>query len=157
MSERYTVHLDDLIEAGIEHKLAAFRGRCAVANGCFDGLHPGHLEILAALDTIAYTRGFRPIVAINSDLSVRRLKGPSRPLIPQRARSLLINYLKWPFTVVIFDEDSPQRLMDYLMPAVVVKGSEYTAESVVKWSGSEVVSVDMLPGWSTTSIIGDTR
>ncbi len=132
-------------------------GNCMVANGCFDILHPGHISLLASLDTIAYQERLRPIVAMNSDESVARLKGPRRPVVPQESRAMLINYLKWPLTVVIFDEDSPQRLMDILRPKVVLKGAEYPEDSVVRWSGSRVMTVPMKPRWSTSSIVGDTR
>ncbi len=163
MSERFTVHLDEL-HPTTGNTLAEARGTvgipiggCIVANGCFDILHPGHLRLLATLDTLAYQMRLRPVVAINSDESVRRLKGFERPVVPQESRSVLINNLKWPFTVVIFDEDTPQRLMDLLRPAAVVKGSEYPPESVVKWKDSLVITVGMIPHWSTTEIVGNTR
>ena len=157
MSERYTVHLDQLCDQSPPPDLFKCIGRCAIANGCFDILHPGHLSLLATLDTEAYRRGLRPIVAINSDISIRRMKGPKRPIVPQESRSLLLNSLKWPFTVVIFEEETPQRLMDLLQPKFVLKGAEYPIGDVVRWEGSEVVTVDMVPRWSTTKIVGDTR
>lgn len=156
-TERYTIHLDELEKDWTHLELSKFRGKCIVANGCFDILHPGHISLLAQLDTIAYRSGFRPIVAMNSDVSVRRLKGDRRPIVPQESRALLINNLKWPFTVVLFDEETPQRLMDLLQPAIVVKGAEYPLSSVVKWKDSEVVTVEMVSRWSTTKIVGDTR
>jgi D-beta-D-heptose 7-phosphate kinase/D-beta-D-heptose 1-phosphate adenosyltransferase len=136
-------------------KDCGYVGRCAVANGCFDLIHPGHLELLRHLDQVARQRDLFAIVAMNSDASVRRLKGPSRPIIPEACRADLLNNLRWPFTVVLFDEDTPQELMDFLKPPVVVKGAEYRQEDVVRWSGSEVLSVPMMDGWSTTGIIGD--
>ena len=159
-SERFTVHLDDLNPADDKASFwETWVGRCVVANGCFDGLHPGHLSLLAHLDTIAYQRGLRPIVALNSDSSVKQLKGIGRPFFPQDVRAKLINHLKWPFTVVIFAERTPQRLMDFLQPKVVVKGGEYVPgfANVVRWRDSEVVCVPMLGGWSTTRLLGDTR
>ncbi len=166
MSERFTVHLDDVekeltVRRGIffdrEQRYDSWVGACAVANGCFDILHPGHLSLLAILDTEAYRRGLRPLVAMNSDASVRRLKGDRRPIVPQESRAKLINSLKWPLTVVIFEEDTPQRLMDLLRPRIVVKGSEYPPETVIRWRDSEVVSVGMVPRYSTSAIVGDTR
>lgn len=164
MSERLTINLDNLDDINGFPPLSIYRsllqsiqGRCAVANGCFDVLHPGHLSLLAQLDTLAYQRRLRPIVAINSDASVKRLKGNSRPFVPQESRAALLNNLKWPFTVIIFEEDTPQRLMDLLRPPLVVKGSEYDPTKVVKWSGSEVVTMPMIDGWSTTKMLGDTR
>lgn len=159
MSERFTIHLNDLFtaESHAQQFLTDVQGRCIVANGCFDILHPGHLSLLATLDTVAYQMKLRPIVAMNSDASVRRLKGDRRPIVPQESRSALINSLKWPLTVVVFDEDSPQLLMDTLQPSAVLKGAEYPADSVVRWAGSQVITVDMVPRWSTSRIVGDTR
>jgi len=171
MSERITVHLDEvaarikfyedtkalnLFDDAIDSVIGSI-GKCMVANGCFDGCHPGHLVLIASLDTLAYSRKLRPIIALNSDDSVKRLKGSGRPIMPQLARASLLNNLKWPMTVVIFDENTPQRLMDILRPSAVLKGSEYAPESVVRWKDSEVVTVPMLPNWSTTKILGDTR
>jgi rfaE bifunctional protein nucleotidyltransferase chain/domain len=168
-SERFTIRLDEL-ELALKYPtevslnclsgaedLSSIIGKCIVANGCFDILHPGHLSLLAYLDTIGYRRGLRPIVALNSDKSVRAIKGLGRPIVPEESRSRLINSLKWPFTVVTFDEETPQRLMDLLQPKVVLKGSEYPTDSVVRWKDSEVLTVEMVPRWSTTGIMGDTR
>lgn len=167
MNERVTRTLDQLFQDSsfdtVSHGIRMSHSRCIVANGCFDVLHPGHLSLLAHLDTIAYERRLRPIVALNSDASIRRLKGGGRPVVQQEARSLLINNLKWPLTVVIFDEDTPQRLMDLLWPAVVLKGAEYATTDVVRFMGgphtpaSEVITVPMLADWSTSRILGDTR
>lgn len=162
--ERYTVRLDELELSPDGLWLSNKKGQpirvghSVVANGCFDGMHPGHLYLFGHLDTLAYRKRLRPIVAINSDASVRRLKGPERPVWPEEVRSTVINCLKWPLTVVIFDEDTPQRLMDLLKPAMVLKGAEYTSKDVVRWEGSEVATVPMLEDWSTSRILaGDTR
>ena len=165
MTERFTITLDELDRGCFNEKglyvesdlVAKLRGRCIVTNGCFDILHPGHLSLLATLDTIAYKQCLRPIVALNSDVSVRKLKGEQRPAVPQASRAALLNALKWPFTVILYDEETPRRLMDLLQPVAVLKGAEYPASSVVRWSGSQVISVDMVPNWSTTGILGDTR
>ncbi len=161
MSERITLHLDDL-DLGRNTAewdgLLGHIGRIAVANGCFDILHPGHLSLLATLDTVAYRRRLRPVVALNSDASVRRLKGDRRPIVPQESRATLLNNLRWPLTVIIFEDDTPQRLMDLLRPPVVLNGAEYPADAVVRWESSEVVSVDMVPRWSSSGIVaGNTR
>lgn len=176
MTERFTIHLDDLLEREnpsssrliskldemSEREMRAlevlrFRGRCVVANGCFDILHPGHLSLLATLDTVAHAHGYRPIVALNSDESTRKLKGNGRPVVDQMTRATLINHLKWPLTVVIFDEVTPQRLMDILQPPIVVKGREYHDKEVVRWKDSRVIYVQMVDGYSTSRILGDTR
>ena len=154
MNNRSVIHLNDL-----EKLLEVYDviGRCAIANGCFDILHPGHLAIFEMLDEVSYHRGLKPIVAINSDESIKRIKGEGRPIVPQFARATLITNLRWDLCVVIFDEDTPQRLMDFLKPRVVVKGSEYDKESVIRWKGSEVISPSMVPNWSTSAIIGDRK
>lgn len=157
MTERITFRLDEAISDGENGALWRWRGRCAVANGCFDGCHPGHLEILAALDAEAYKRGLRPIVAVNSDASIRMLKGSDRPVMPEIARATLINNLRWPLTVVIFDEMTPHRLMEFLQPVIVIKGGEYDPKSVVRWKDSEVITVPMKDSWSTTNILRNTR
>lgn len=160
MNERVTYHLTDLL---LSRRIPAFMhlrthfesiaGRCVVANGCFDILHPGHLVLLEALDRTARQTGLRSVVALNSDSSVRTLKGDRRPIVPQESRAALINSLVWPMTVVIFDEDTPQLLMDTLRPRFVIKGSEYPEDSVIRWSGSQVILVDMVSRWSTTGIV----
>lgn len=171
--ERFTVHLDDLetpfdrggdvnaTEGYLETKsfvsIGIPIGNTIVANGCFDGCHPGHLSLFAQLDRIAYEKRLRPIVALNSDRSVRELKGPGRPFMPQNVRATLINNLKWPLTVVIFDEETPKRLMGILKPRYVLKGGQYDPDTVVRWNGSEVITVPMVDDWSTSKILGDTR
>lgn len=163
---RHVLHLDTIASSILsdsprEQAYDHLVGNCVVANGCFDILHRGHLDLLRELDYEAHLRGrLRAIVAINSDESVRRLKGDRRPNVPQESRSYLLTHLQWPFTVVIFEEDTPQRLMDLLKPRAVVKGSEYPPDSVIRWmgneysKGSEVVSVGMVPRYSTTILMG---
>lgn len=157
MAERIVIHLDDLAksiesESRREQSYDRWVGNCVVANGCFDIIHPGHLRVI---QTLYVTAGYRiPVIAINSDSSVKRLKGSTRPFITESARAELLTSLKWPVNVVIFDEDTPQRLMDLLKPPIVVKGSQYSEESVVRWKDSRVVLCPMEDGWSTTKIIG---
>ena len=151
MDDRLVIHFDDLLGDGAA--LSLLQENCVVANGCFDVLHLGHLSLLRELDRQARTCAMPAVVALNSDRSVRSLKGPSRPVVPQESRARLLSELRWPFVVVIFDDDTPQRLMDTLRPRVVVKGAEYSADSVIRWVNSMVVTVDMNPGWSTTGIL----
>lgn len=158
---RFLVRLDDLKLSLRSAETSGFFsigipiGTCAVANGCFDVLHLGHLRLLEKFHHAARCRGLRPIIALNSDDSIRRLKGAGRPIVPERCRGELLTSLLWPFTVVIFDEDTPQRLMDVLRPRLVVKGAEYDPTHVIRWSGSEVLTVEMSPGWSTSGILGE--
>jgi len=123
-------------------------------NGCFDLLHPGHLALLrqarAACD--------RLIVGLNSDSSVQRLKGPTRPVQSEAARSAVLASLSMVDGVVIFSDDTPLRLIETLRPDVLVKGADYTVETVVGadlvqgWGG-KVVLATLEPGQSTTNTI----
>ena len=152
MSElRLVTHLDSFQEN--PWILARIKGRCGVANGCFDVLHSGHLHLLRHLDVLCRLRGVHPVVALNSDQSLREIKGQRRPIVPQGSRAELLTHLYWPMTVVIFDEPTPQRLMDTLEPPLVLKGSDYDPSAVVRWSGSEVRTVELLPGWSTSALL----
>lgn len=113
--------------------------RVVVANGCFDLLHVGHVRYLAG----ARALGDVLIVGVNSDDSVRRLKGPGRPLMPAAERAELVGALFVVDHVVIFDDDTADRLVALLRPAVHAKGTDYTRESVperatVRASGGEV-------------------
>jgi len=127
--------------------------RVVFTNGCFDLLHPGHLELLQR----AAAAGDRLVVGLNSDASVRRLKGPTRPLQGQGDRARLLAALQQVDLVVIFEEDTPLVLIERLRPQVLVKGADYQeheivgAEQVRSWGG-EVLRVPLLPGHSTTRL-----
>jgi D-beta-D-heptose 7-phosphate kinase/D-beta-D-heptose 1-phosphate adenosyltransferase len=123
-------------------------------NGCFDLIHPGHVSLLnqakAACD--------RLIVGLNSDASARRLKGPSRPIQTQTARSVVLASLAPVDLVTLFDEDTPLRLIEVIKPDVLIKGADYTKEQVVGADvvigyGGEVVLAKLEPGHSTTGTI----
>ncbi len=123
-------------------------------NGVFDLLHPGHIDILTA----ARTLGDALIVGVNSDDSVRRLKGPSRPVRAEQDRALVLGALESVDAVVVFDEDTPLQLIRVLLPDVLVKGGDYTVESVVGapevlGRGGDVVIVPLTPGHSTTGTV----
>jgi len=125
-----------------------------IANGCFDLLHPGHVALIrqAALSCD------RLIMALNSDHSVRRLKGPLRPVQDEAARAAVMGAIKGVSAVVVFDEDTPLELIRALQPDVIVKGSDYTEDrvvgaDVVKARGGRVVLVDLEPGHSTTNLV----
>jgi D-beta-D-heptose 7-phosphate kinase/D-beta-D-heptose 1-phosphate adenosyltransferase len=123
-------------------------------NGCFDLLHPGHLRLLET----ARASCDRLLVGLNGDHSVKRLKGPSRPIQSQLARALVLASLNYVDGVVIFDEETPVELIRALKPDVLVKGGEYKPEEVVgaellaEWGG-KLLLVDMMPGWSTTATV----
>ncbi len=127
-------------------------------NGVFDLIHPGHLTYLAQARAI----GDRLIVGLNSDESVRRLKGPNRPILPQSARAQLLASLFFVDGVVLFDEDTPLEVIKFIKPDVLVKGGDYTEAQIVgaqevKAYGGEVRVLDFVAGFSSTSIIESIR
>jgi D-beta-D-heptose 7-phosphate kinase/D-beta-D-heptose 1-phosphate adenosyltransferase len=128
--------------------------RIAFTNGCFDLLHPGHVALLNQ----ARRSADRLVVGLNSDLSVRRLKGPGRPVQSEVARATVLASLKAVDAVVIFQEDTPLELITALEPDVLVKGADYTIETVVgadvvQQRGGKVLLADLVPAHSTTSTI----
>ncbi|MDF7674116.1 D-glycero-beta-D-manno-heptose-7-phosphate kinase [Acetobacteraceae bacterium ESL0709] len=127
--------------------------RVVFTNGCFDLLHPGHISLIQQ----AAALGDRLIVALNSDESVRRLKGSERPFQDQKARAIVIGALKGVDLVVIFEEDTPLETIMAVRPDVLVKGSDYKEDQViggdfVKSCGGRVVLVDLVAGRSTTAL-----
>jgi D-beta-D-heptose 7-phosphate kinase/D-beta-D-heptose 1-phosphate adenosyltransferase len=124
------------------------------ANGCFDILHPGHVALLAE----AAAGCDRLIVALNSDASTRRLKGPTRPAQMQEARACVMGALKGVAAVVIFEEDTPKALIEALQPDLLVKGADYRIEDVVgadvvQARGGRVLLVETVAGHSTTRLL----
>jgi D-beta-D-heptose 7-phosphate kinase/D-beta-D-heptose 1-phosphate adenosyltransferase len=127
-------------------------------NGCFDIIHEGHVELLAE----ARSHCDRLIVAINSDASVRRLKGPTRPIQSERARARVISALAFVDAVVTFDTETPLDLITDLKPNVLIKGADYKVEEVagrgvVEANGGRVVLVPLVPNSSTTRIVEKMR
>lgn len=123
-------------------------------NGVFDILHHGHIDILSEAATFADIL----IVGVNSDASVKRLKGESRPVNPEASRALLLAALVIVDAVVIFEEDTPIELIKMIMPAVLVKGGDYTIDSIVGAKeviadGGEVKIVSLREGYSSSAII----
>ena len=129
--------------------------RVAFTNGVFDLLHPGHVDLLIAARRTADAL----IVGVNSDESVRRLKGSSRPVRSEAERAFVLAAVECVDLVVIFPEDTPLELVQTLKPDVIVKGGDYTETTIVgatevKSWGGRVVVVPLTPGQSTTAIIG---
>jgi rfaE bifunctional protein nucleotidyltransferase chain/domain len=130
-------------------------GRTVVfTNGCFDLLHPGHVALLEA----ARALGDVLVVGINADASVRRLKGPERPVVPEEERAETLLALEAVERVVVFAEDTPARVIDALVPDVLVKGADWGTDAIVgretvESAGGRVVRVPLLPGRSTTAIV----
>ena len=123
-------------------------------NGCFDILHKGHIEYLAN----AASLGTKLVIGLNTDASVKRLKGDSRPVNDENARALLLASLVFVDKVILFDTDTPRDLIDFVQPDVLVKGGDYKPEEIVgydivKAKGGEIVTLDFVEGYSTTSLI----
>lgn len=124
-------------------------------NGCFDILHQGHVDLLKR----AYALGDRTIVAINSDASVQSLdKAPGRPINDENARAEVLSALRYVDAVIIFNEPTPYELIEMIRPNVLVKGGDWKIDEIVgadivQASGGEVLSLDLVEGFSTTSII----
>jgi len=129
--------------------------RVVVTNGCFDLIHPGHTRLLRA----ARQLGDVLIVAVNSDASVRGLnKGPDRPILPEGERAEIIAALEGVDVVTLFDTVSVLPVIERMLPNVLVKGGTYkrteiVGHEVVEASGGEVVSIPVVEGFSTTSIV----
>jgi rfaE bifunctional protein nucleotidyltransferase chain/domain len=128
--------------------------RVVFTNGCFDILHPGHVEYLEA----ARALGDHLVVGINDDASVRRLKGPLRPVNPVAARARVLAALACVDAVLIFSEDTPAQLIAQVLPDVLVKGGDWPVEQIVGREivlarGGEVHSIPLSPGYSTSGII----
>jgi rfaE bifunctional protein nucleotidyltransferase chain/domain len=122
-------------------------------NGCFDVLHPGHLDLLKR----ARALGDALIVAINGDSSVKRLKGPNRPVFPEQERAEILSALDMVDYVTAFDEDTPLEAIVAIRPDVLVKGADWTDNIVgsreVEGWGGKVVALPLVAGQSTTGII----
>jgi D-beta-D-heptose 7-phosphate kinase / D-beta-D-heptose 1-phosphate adenosyltransferase len=118
-------------------------------NGCFDILHVGHIQYLEQSKNL----GDRLVVGLNSDASVRRLKGPSRPVNSQADRKRMLEALRCVDEVVIFDEDTPYDLIVSLQPDIVTKGGDYLPQNVVGCGLAKVVVLPYVDGKSTTRIL----
>jgi rfaE bifunctional protein nucleotidyltransferase chain/domain len=132
--------------------------RIVFTNGCFDLLHPGHIHSLEA----ARALGDVLIIGLNSDESVRTLKGSGRPVIPQDERAEILASMECVDAVVIFDELTPQRVVAALLPDVLVKGGDWPGNQIVgreevEAAGGKVVLIDVVPGYSTTEILSKIR
>jgi D-beta-D-heptose 7-phosphate kinase / D-beta-D-heptose 1-phosphate adenosyltransferase len=145
--------------AVLDERLDEWRGlRIGFTNGCFDLLHPGHIKLLS--ETRA--KCDRLIVGLNSDSSVRRLKGEGRPVQQTHARAEVLAALQAVDLVVIFDQDTPLELIRRVRPKILAKGGDYRREEVVghalvEEDGGQVILIDLVPGFSTTRIVRQSR
>lgn len=124
-------------------------------NGCFDILHRGHVEYLSH----ARDLGDILILGLNTDASVKRLgKSPERPINSQETRTIILAALECVDAIILFDEDTPLELIDFVQPDVLVKGSDYKAEDIVGYDivtakGGKVITIQLVDGFSTTKLI----
>lgn len=122
-------------------------------NGCYDVLHPGHIRLLEA----ARSLGDVLILALNTDASVQRLKGPTRPLISENQRAELAASLAAVDAVTFFDEDTPRELIASVLPDILIKGADWThfiaGREEVEAAGGRVLALPLEPGYSTTGIL----
>lgn len=123
-------------------------------NGCFDVLHYGHVSYLAEASDL----GDKMIIGLNSDSSVRRLKGETRPINGQHERAVLLSALQFVDAVVIFDEDTPENLINTIAPDFLVKGGDYTIDTIVGADfvmsyGGKVITIPIVENFSSTLII----
>ena len=123
-------------------------------NGCFDILHVGHIELLRQ----ARELGDILVVGLNSDKSIKKIKGEKRPIIPEADRYIILKNLETVNAVLIFDEPDPLRLIKMINPDVLVKGGDWEEDEIigadfVKQNGGKVVTIPLLEGYSTTNII----
>lgn len=128
--------------------------RVVFTNGCFDLLHPGHTRYL----TDARKLGGALLVALNSDASVRELKGPNRPVTPEAERAEIVAALSTVDYVTIFDDLTPQRIIERMLPQVLVKGADWGPDEIVgrkevEAAGGQVVSIPLVKGYSTSALI----
>ena len=154
----YDKILDD---NSLEERLKLWRkeGETIVfSNGCFDILHRGHVEYLSK----AADLGDKLIIGLNTDDSVKRLKGPSRPVNDEKARAVVLAGLEFVDAIVFFEEDTPYNLIKNVQPDILVKGNDYKAEDIVGYDivtakGGKVETIELVDGFSTTNILEKTN
>lgn len=138
----------------IEHWRSNSNTSIVFTNGCFDILHRGHLEYLAKASDL----GTHLVIGLNSDASVKRLKGVSRPINNEQDRAFALACLVYTNLIVVFDEDTPANLIELLKPEILVKGGDYVAESIVGYKetiarGGRVEIIPFSEGYSTTELV----
>ena len=153
--QNYRLKIKDLPEIKDEiERLRTLGKRIVFTNGCFDILHPGHTRYLSS----ARELGDYLLVAVNSDSSIKTIKGEGRPITPQEERAELLAALACVDGVVIFDQETPLEVIEYLMPDILVKGGDWNEDEIVgadviKRAGGTVKRIPFVPGYSTTEFI----
>ena len=144
--------LTDLVE-----RLKTWRKRgekIVFTNGCFDLVHRGHVEMLANTADL----GDRLVIGLNTDISIKNLKGENRPVVDEYSRSILLASLQFTDAIVLFSENTPQKIIETIIPDVLAKGGDYNLEEiagydVVTQNGGDVIRVPFIDGYSTSNII----
>lgn len=145
------------MDQALEWQLAVWRfhqRKIVFTNGCFDLLHLGHIEYLAK----SAAEGNLLMIGLNTDDSVKRIKGDARPIKDEQSRALSLAAMSFVDAVVFFEEDTPLRLIELVQPDVLIKGADYAEKDivgadVVLGKGGRVVTMDYLPGYSTSALI----
>ena len=146
------VSFDQLGELSL--KLKSEGRKVVFTNGCFDILHKGHLEVLAKTADL----GNRLIIGLNSDSSIKNLKGGNRPIVDENSRAILLAALSFVDAVVLFSEQTPLNLIAEIKPDILAKGGDYkiteiVGYEVVQQNGGEVITIPLIEGFSSTNII----
>ncbi|RLC56853.1 MAG: D-glycero-beta-D-manno-heptose 1-phosphate adenylyltransferase [Candidatus Cloacimonadota bacterium] len=150
-----------LNDKSLHQQLAIWRflnKKIVFTNGCFDILHLGHIDYLSKAKDL----GNILLIGLNTDDSVKRLKGDNRPIIKEQERAIFLASLLFVDGVILFDEDTPYNLIKGVEPDILVKGSDYKKEEIVgadiiQETGGEIITIDFLKGYSTTSILDKIR
>lgn len=156
MTQTEAIENKILSDENLEKRMEDWRSRglkTVFTNGCFDLLHLGHVDYLAKAKDV----GDRLIIGVNTDASVRRLKGRNRPLQDENSRLRILASLQMVDAVILFDEDTPYNLISRVQPDILVKGADYKVEDIVGYDivmqrGGKVMTLEYLAGYSTTSI-----
>ena len=144
--------LTDLVE-----KLKMWRKsgeKIVFTNGCFDLVHRGHVEMLANTADL----GDRLVIGLNTDISIKNLKGENRPVVDEYSRSILLASLQFTDAIVLFSENTPQKIIETIIPDVLAKGGDYNLEEIVGYdvvtqNGGDVIRVPFIDGYSTSNLI----
>ncbi len=147
--------ISDITELKRLLNIHKFKGQEIVfTNGCFDIIHRGHIEYLAK----AANKGDVLIIGLNTDASVRKLKGENRPVQDENSRALILSALRFVDYIILFDEDTPYNLIEALQPDILVKGADYKATEIVGYdivtkNGGRVETIEFVDGFSTSNIL----
>ena len=128
------------------------KDKVVFTNGCFDIVHRGHLELLKYCSTLG-----KVVVGLNSDQSVKKLKGSNRPFFSQEDRKFMLQSLKYVDQVIIFNQETPLQLIENLRPDFIVKGGDYSPEQIAGNEISQVIIFDYIDGYSTTKVLNNEK